>query len=228
MAIVHDFVQVQSEGEKQWYYIARPEGAGRWPGLVIIQEYWGLKAHMFDMGQRFAQEGYVTLVPDLYHGRVAVVSEEAGAMRRSYSNDHLAKELNAAARHLKTNASCTGKVAAIGYCAGGEWVFAAAVSSKDLNAAAVYYGMHPEPIDRLKDLACPLLGVYGETDARITVPAKEQVQPKLKELGKTFEMYVYPGAGHAFFNDMRPAVYHAEAAKDAWPKTLAFFKRHLA
>ena len=225
--VLHDSVQLQSDGGKQWCYQVRPDGAGKWPGLVIIQEWWGLKAHMFDMAQRFAEQGYVTIVPDLYYGKVAGIAEEAGVLRRSLNNDRLVREISAAARHLKAHPSCTGKVGAIGYCAGGEFVFLTAVGSKDLDAAAVYYGMHPEPIERLNALSCPLLGIYGEEDVRITVPAREQVQPRLKQLGKTFEMYFYPGAGHAFSNDMRPAIYRPEAAKDAWQKTLAFFKQHL-
>jgi len=229
MAIVlHEFVHIQSDGERQPGYLARPEGEGRWPGLVIIQEWWGLKAHMFDLGQRFAQQGYVTLVPDLYYGRVAGTPEEAGAMRRALDNDRLVREISAAARHLKAHPACSGRVGAIGYCAGGEFVFLTAVRSRELDAVAVYYGMHPEPLERLQDLACPLLGIYGEEDTRITVPAREQVQPKLRELGKTFEMYFYPGAGHAFFNDTRPEVYRPEAARDAWERTLTFFRRYLA
>ncbi|MBI2919177.1 MAG: dienelactone hydrolase family protein [Chloroflexi bacterium] len=228
MSIVHDFVTLQSGSDKQWGYLARPQGEGRWPGLVVIMEWWGIKAHMFDMGQRFAEAGFVALVPDLYRGKVAIVPEEAGTLRKALTNESVANDISAAARFLKRYPSCNGKAGAIGYCAGGEWVFLTAVSTKDLDTAVVYYGMHPEPLERLKDLPCPLLGIYGEEDTRITVPAKEQVQPKLKELGKTFEMYFYPGAPHAFFNDMRPQVYRPEASKDAWQKTLPFLKRYLA
>jgi carboxymethylenebutenolidase len=122
-------------------------------------------------------------------------------------------------------AACTGKLGCVGFCMGGGLTYRFACHSDVLSAAVVFYGSSPNQLDEAKTLSCPMLGLYGEADARITslVPALVEA---LRANGKSVETHVYPGAPHAFFNDEAES-YRAEAARDAWERALAFFRRHL-
>ncbi len=126
------------------------------------------------------------------------------------------------ARALRKDERCTGRVASTGYCLGGNLSARLAGADPGLCAAAIYYGPSPDP-EIMKDLACPLIGFYGEQDERITsgVPAFEQA---LRAAGHDVEVHIYPDTGHAFFNDTRPS-YRLDAARDAWARTLALFAR---
>ncbi len=251
-------------------YTARPSSAkGRLPAIVVIQEVWGVDAHMRDLTHRFAEAGYIAGAPDLYgHGgkrpevlsfeRVALVKSELDKVSSNVWNDPAAREaivqglpesqraeaketmtallnpdrpiarfmsdLVAAAVHLRGMPECTGRVGSVGYCIGGMLSALLAAQDKELNGAAIYYGMSPKP-EVMNEVQCPLIGFYGADDTRITasVPAFSDA---LRTQGKSFESHVYPNTPHAFFNDTRPS-YRVDAARDAWARTLGFFSKWL-
>ncbi len=220
-------VEYKANGGVATGYLAWPNRRGPVPGIVLIQEWWGLDDHIKDVSRRFAAEDYVVLSPDLFHGKATKEPSEAMKLTQSMDRDHAMKELNGAVAFLKGQPFSTGKVGVIGYCLGGGLSLATACANRDVNACVVYYGGNPTPIDAVRNLNCSLLGVYAEHDERTTAgvaPLKEV----LAKAGKKHDIHIYPGTQHAFFNDTRPEIYSAAAARDAWQKTLAFFKENLA
>ena len=206
-------------------FLARPEATGAFPGVIVIQEWWGLVPHIKDVASRFAAEGFVALAPDLYHGQTA--SEPDGAMQlsRSLAWESALHDLKATAKHFSRLPYCTGAIGSVGFCMGGGLSFRLAAHTDDLSACVIFYGMSPDQLAEAEQVNCPVLGHYGEEDARITqsMPALESA---LRNAGTPVEMHVYGGAPHAFFNDESPA-YREWAAKEAWARTLAFFNEHL-
>ncbi|MDW8060742.1 MAG: dienelactone hydrolase family protein [Thermomicrobium sp.] len=198
------------------------------PGVVVIQEWWGLEPHIQDVVDRFAAEGFVALAPDLYHGKVATEPDEARKLAMALEYPRAIAEIVAAARYLLTRGDVRGqKVGVVGFCMGGALSLLSACEGDLFGAAVVFYGRNPDPIERVRTLSCPLLGLYGEADQAIPPSEVERLRAALAAAGKEFELHVYPGAPHAFFNDTR-ASYRPEAAIDAWRRTLAFLRRHLA
>jgi carboxymethylenebutenolidase len=257
-------------------YLARPERArGRLPGLLVIQEGWGVDAHIEDVTRRLAAAGYVALAPDLFAEKgkrpeplsrerlaeLQAFANESGANvfgdpqaraqalatraehergRLSESLDMLAAvgfsaakladhvvTLKAAATYLRAERSDTTgqKVGAIGFCLGGGLAALLACRDPELGAAVIYYGSAPPP-GEIPAIRCPVLGMYGGKDARITGQVPSLVQA-MAAAGKAFEHHVYAEAGHAFFNDGRPS-YDAGAARDAFARTLGFLRDALA
>ncbi len=218
-------VTFRVNGEQASGHEARPVGTGPFPGVVVIQEWWGLEPHIKDVAERFAREGYYALAPDLYHGQVTEEPDEAMKLTRALDRDLAVKEIEAAIRHIKSQPSSNKKVGVIGYCMGGGLAFAAAINSRNVDAANPYYGGVPNPVEQVERIQCPLMAFFSATDRGVpeNVPVLEQT---LKRFGKRAECRIYD-APHAFFNDRRPS-YREEAAKDAWQRTLAFFQQHLS
>ena len=208
-------------------YIRRPQREGQHPGIVLIQEWWGVDDHIKDVTDRFAGEGYVTLAPDLFHGVVTSEPDEAMKLTQAMDMDRAVKELNGAVAYLKSQPFTSGKVGSIGYCLGGGLSILTACRNPDLDACVVYYGASPNPIDQVQNIACPVLGNYAEMDERVNATL-DGLKAAMERYGKSFEMHMYPGAHHAFFNDANPSVYNREAASLAWERTLAFFKANLS
>ncbi|MBI4201981.1 MAG: dienelactone hydrolase family protein [Chloroflexi bacterium] len=219
-------VEFKANGGTAQGYLAWPNRRGPAPGIVLIQEWWGLDDHIKDVARRFAAQGYAVLAPDLYHGQVTTEPSEAMKLTQSMDRDRAMKELKGAVLFLKEQPFSTGKVGTIGYCMGGGLSLAAACANREVDACVVYYGGSPSPIDQVRNLNGPFLGIYAERDTRITgaVPALREA---LAQAGKTFETHVYQGADHAFFNDTRSEIYNPAASQDAWQKTLAFFATNL-
>ena len=208
-------------------YISRPQREGRYPGIVLIQEWWGVDDHIKDVTDRFAGEGYVTLAPDLFHGVVTSEPDEAMKLTQAMDMDRAVKELNGAVAYLKGQPFTSGKVGTIGYCLGGGLSILTACRNPDLNACVVYYGGSPDPIDQVQSIACPVLGNYAELDEGVNATL-DSLKAAMERYGKSFEMHMYQGAHHGFFNDSNPSVYSPEAAPQAWERTLAFFKANLS
>ena len=208
-------------------YLATPkQGSG--PGVIIIQEWWGLVDHIKDLCDRFAQEGFVALAPDLYHGKSTKSPDEAGRLMMAMRIDEAERDLTAAAQYLLTLDSTTSdKVGVVGFCMGGALSLYTATKNPQVGAAVVFYGGHPKVKPDLPNLQAPVLGLYGEKDRSVTPASAHELERQVKALGKQIEVIVYPGADHGFFNDMRPEVYNAEAAADAWRRTLAFLRENL-
>lgn len=211
-------------------YLAAPSGEGRFPGVLVIHENRGLNEHTRDVARRFAGEGFVALAVDglSRKGGTAAMKtpDEARAMIGQITMEESLSDLEAGLTYLNGLANVqTGKLGSVGFCWGGARSFALATRENPLKAAVVFYGSPPSD-DDLKKVKCPVLGNYGETDTRITSTVLH-VAEVLKAAGKSYDPKIYAGAGHAFFNDTGGDRYFPEAAKDAWARTLAFFREHL-
>ncbi|HEX8463999.1 MAG TPA: dienelactone hydrolase family protein [Abditibacterium sp.] len=212
-------------------YLATPQGAGPFPAVVVIHENRGLNEHTRDVARRFAGQGFVALAIDLLSRRggtssMATPDEARTAIGTISAADALA-DLEASLVYLDTlPAVQKGKLASVGFCWGGARSWALATQSEKLKAAVVFYGSAPAT-EQLVQVKVPILGLYGETDTRITSLVPE-VDQAMKAAGKSFEFKIYEGAGHAFFNDTSPDRFNAVAAADAWTRTLAFLRAKLA
>lgn len=220
-------VEFKANGRTANGYLAIPaQGSG--PGVIVIQEWWGLVDHIKDVCDRFAAEGFVALAPDLFHGQSTKSPDEAGKLMMALRIDEAEKDLSGAAQYLLNHKATTGdKVGVVGFCMGGALSLYTATKNPNIGACVVFYGGHPNVKPDLPNLHAPLLGIYGERDKSVTPASAHKLEQRLKSLGKQVEVIVYPDADHAFFNDTRPAVYNAQAAADAWPRTIDFFRKHL-
>jgi carboxymethylenebutenolidase len=219
-------MKVQFGGQKSPGYLARPAKPG--PGIVVIQEWWGLVPHIERIADRFAEAGFVALAPDLYHGKQAKSPDEAGKLMMSLRIEEAARDLAEAIQYLKSQPDVSGeKVGTIGFCMGGALSLFAACRNKDVGACAVFYGGHPNVKPDLNALQAPVLGIYAGKDTFVSPQVVADLDRQLTALGKRHEFHTYPNQDHAFFNNTRPEVYDRAAADDAWQKTVAFFRREL-
>ena len=213
-------------GNTRGYLSVPRNGSG--PGVVVIQEWWGLVDHIKDVCDRFAGEGFVALAPDLYHGKTAKSPDEAGKLMMALRIDQAEQDLSAAIEYLATLDSTTSeKVGVVGFCMGGALSLYTATKNPHVGACVVFYGGHPNVKPDLPNLHAPVLGLYAARDGFVTPDSVHQLESQLKELGKQIEAHIYPGTDHAFFNDTRPEVYDADAADDAWRRTVQFLRKHL-
>jgi carboxymethylenebutenolidase len=207
-------------------YLARPAGAGKWPGIVVIHENRGLNPHIEDVTRRLALEDFVAFAPDALTpvGGYPGDEEKAAQLFRELNAEKRAEDLIAAADFLKARPECTGKIGAVGFCFGGAILNMMAVRIPYLAAAVPFYGAQPSAADAAR-IKAPLLLHYAEKDERINAgwPAFEAA---LKANNIKYQMYMYPGTNHAFLNDTTPR-YDEAAAKLAWSRTIAFFKENL-
>jgi carboxymethylenebutenolidase len=209
-------------------YLARPEGNGPFPALLVIQEWWGLDAQTKSIADRFAAEGYLAFAPDVYHGELAGLDdpEKAGALVQKYASsapDELVNVFDA----LKANSDCTGKIASVGFCFGGRMSLELGIR-RPLDAVCTFYGGGMQALfDELHKLLSPVLGFFGDADVSIPAGTIERFREILERLGIEHEIIVYPNSGHAFFRDSDPRVYKPEASRDAWERTQKFFAKHL-
>jgi carboxymethylenebutenolidase len=211
-------------------YLAIPK-SGKGPGVIVLQEWWGLVDHIKDVAERFAAEGFVALAPDLYQGKKAELDEpdEAGKLLMALDIERTSEVLARAAQWLVENEAVTSEqVGVVGFCMGGQLSMFAACLTDHIGAAVNFYGIHPNVHPNFEELNAPLLGIFAEQDhSYATVETVKKMDEELTKLGKPHEFHTYP-ADHAFFNDTRPGVYNKAAAEDAWKKTLAFFRKNLA
>ncbi len=223
-----EMVQFPFAGGTTGGYLAVPE-QGSGPGVIVIQEWWGLVDHIKDLCDRFAAEGFVALAPDMYHGKSAKSPDEAGKLMMALRIDEAERDLSAAVDYLETQDSTTSnKVGVVGFCMGGALALYAASKNSKIGACVVFYGIHPKVKPDLPNLEAPVLGNYGEKDHSVPPAVVHDLEQQLKDLGKQVDMKIYEGADHAFFNDTRAEVYDAEASADAWQRTLAFLREHLS
>ena len=223
-----EMVEFPFAGGKTGGYLATPkQGSG--PGVIVIQEWWGLVDHVKDVCDRFADEGFVALAPDLYHGKSTKSPDEAGRLMMAMRIDEAERDLSAAAQYLLTLDSTTSeKIGVVGFCMGGALALYTATKNPQIGASIVFYGGHPKVKPDLPNLHAPVLGLYGEKDRSVTPESVRELERQVKRLGKQIEVVIYPGADHAFFNDTRPEVYNAGAAADAWRRTIAFLRENLS
>ncbi len=214
-------------GKLEKYYEAVPKtGAG--PGVIVLQEWWGLVPHIQDVCDRLADAGFVALAPDLYHGEVGQSPDEAGRLMMALNIESAARDLGAAVRRLREHpAVAAPKVGVMGFCMGGQLALYAASRFPEIGACADFYGIHPSVKPDLSGVRCPVLGIFAEKDAYVTPAVARALEADLKKHGVRTEFTVHPGVDHAFFNDSRPQVYHAETARKVWARLLDFFRENL-
>lgn len=208
-------------------YLAK-SATGKGPGVVVIQEWWGLVGHIKNVADRFAAEGFTALAPDLYEGETAAEPDDAGKLMMALDIANAEKILRGAVDRLLQDEATTGdRVGVIGFCMGGQLSMYAAATNPKIGACVNFYGIHPNVKPPFENLQAPILGIFAENDTMTTPAVVAELSKTLHSHGKRHEFHTYPGVGHAFFNDDRPQVYDAAAAEDAWKRVVEFFKREL-
>jgi carboxymethylenebutenolidase len=213
-------------------YLARPTKSGQYPGLLVIHENRGLDDHVRDVARRFAKAGYVALAPDF-------LSRQGGTMKANPKGEGLpnirelapsqevVEDAEAGIKYLRVLPDVRrDRMGVVGFCWGGGMAFITATQIPALRATVVYYGASPSPLDLVKDIQGPVMAHYGEKDPNINkgIPDTEAA---MKKYHKVYDYKIYPGAQHAFNNDSNPERYDARAAKEAWERTMEFFKKNL-
>jgi carboxymethylenebutenolidase len=204
-------------------YLSRP--AGGHSAVIVLQEWWGLVPHIKDVADRFAGEGYLALAPDLYHGKSTVEVAEAQHLMEGLDWALAAEEIAGATAFLREQQGAT-RVGVVGFCMGGALTMIAA-TQPGIDAYAAFYGFPPAGAAPVDDITAPGLLFFGEEETFFSVSDAQAFADRQGSKGREAEVVVYPGAGHAFFNDTRAEAYHAVAAPDAWRRTLELFGRHL-
>ena len=219
-----DRIMFRTNGTATPGYLARPARPG--PGVIVIQEWWGLVPQIEHVADRLAEEGFVALAPDLYHGQSTTSPDQAGKLMMSLRIDEAARDLAAAIDYLAALPEVIApKVGTMGFCMGGALSLFAACRNPEVGAAVVFYGGHPNVQPDLKSLEAPVLGIFAGKDTFVTPQMVAGLDSQLTQLGKRHTFHTYAGATHAFFNEERPEVYDPAAAADAWAKSIAFLRR---
>jgi len=222
-------VTFASNGATAHGYLALPD-SGRGPGVVVIQEWWGLTTHIVDVTNRLATDGFVALAPDLYGGTTTHDAEEAGKLMQELPVQQAARDLGGAVDYLLGHEAVTSsKIGAVGFCMGGGFVLVLAAQQGDkIGAAVPFYAVLGEDYPSFENLSAPVLGHFGEQD-------EFQSHDQVRELAATIEQQsgkrpdfrFYP-AGHAFFNDENLlGTYDPDQATKAWEATVSFLRAHL-
>jgi carboxymethylenebutenolidase len=231
VAVLSETVQYGlREGKPLTGYLAYPETAhGGLPGVLMFHEWWGLNDNVRAMADKLAGQGYVVLALDFYGGDTATAPDRARELAQAVMSDPEAINGNIrAAWKFMTEEIGALSVASMGWCLGGTLAFnAALLYPEQLAATVVYYG-HVSTVsrDQLAMLNMPILGIFGAEDGGIPVEGVRAFEQTLNELGKDAEVVIYDGAGHAFANPSGEN-FRAEAAEDAWRRTLVFLDRTL-
>lgn len=222
-----EMVEFRSNGSTCGGYLARPHSGGG-PGVIVIQEWWGLVPHIQDICDRLAVEGFVALAPDLYHGEKTTEPDDAGKLLMGMRIEQAAKDMAGAVDYLLGDGGATGPaVGVVGFCMGGGLALFLAALKEEVTACVPFYGMGPgvQNLDPSKHRA-DVLAHWATEDTYSTREGVAELEQKLRDAGWPVESFWYE-ADHAFFNDQRPEVYNADAAQQSWERTLAFFRAKL-
>jgi len=212
-------------------WVVHPERPDKAPVVIVIHEIFGLTDWVRGVADALAAEGFVAVAPDLLSGlgpggggTASFPGDSAREAIRGLKSDEVARRLDAVRAAGLGMPSAAAKSACIGFCWGGSSSFAYAAAQPGLSAAVVYYGTGPQDRDSMRRIACPVLGLYGGDDARVTSTVAGTAEA-MKELGKTFEPHTYPGAGHGFLRQQTGREGAIKAAREAWGETIAFLKK---
>jgi carboxymethylenebutenolidase len=226
--------EVAVGGSPMSCFVARPDGDGPFPGVVVCMHAPGVDAFIQGRAKELAKVGFVAISPDLYHRDPA--SKDDPLMRMGRLRDQqLLEDLAIATTHLRGLSYVDeSRVGSIGFCMGGRIAYLHATADPNLEAAVVFYGGNilvpwgegPAPLERSAAIVCPMLGLFGQEDTNPSQQDVARIDEHLTRLGKVHTFHSYPGAGHAFLNDSRPS-YRPDAAADAWGKCLAMLHQHL-
>jgi carboxymethylenebutenolidase len=238
-------VSFRSEGTKIPAYLARPRERGRYPGVILIHDIFGVSDHARDVARRFANVGFAALLPDCF-ARIDLGTGESledVRPRAALLDDRLTvRDLENAAALLRSLSYCSGKIGTVGFCMGGRSALLLACSSDKIDATIDCWGggissdspvtsQHPVPVVNLvKNLKRPVYAVFGADDENPSLAHAAELRARLEREGKLglVTMETFANAGHAFFADVRPERYREKAAFELWPKMVSFFKTHLS
>lgn len=221
-------IELYANGRQTRGYLARPAGERTRPGVVVIQEWWGLNDNIRDIADRFATEGFVALAPDLYYGETAHEPDEARKLAMALEYPDALGVIQAAVNYLLADERVAPKkVGVVGFCMGGGLAWHGAAKLEGIGAAVPCYGGGPEmtPQEAAR-IQSPVLAIYGGQDRGVSPEVARRRAALMDAAGVKHEMVIYEDAGHAFMNDRRP-VYDPEAAEDAWRRILALFRETL-
>jgi carboxymethylenebutenolidase len=219
-------VEFPANGATAKGYLAEPDGEG--PGVVVLQEWWGVDDHIRDVCDRFASEGFVALAPDLFHGETTDQPDEAQQKMMAMNMDEAEKEMRGAVQFLAQHEKCNGNIGSVGFCLGGGLSVWAAATNPDIGAAVTFYYVMPHGKPDFSNIQAPVLGHFGTGDDFISVEDAKALEEEIRAGGNEVTFEFYEGAGHAFFNDTnRLGTHDPEHARNAWQRTIDFFKRHL-
>jgi carboxymethylenebutenolidase len=221
-------VEFEANGGTARGYLAEPDGEG--PGVVVLQEWWGVEDHIKSVCDRFASEGFVALAPDLYHGETTEQPDEAQQKMMAMNMDEAEKEMRGAVDYVAAHPKCNGQIGAVGFCLGGGLSVWAATVNPKVGAVSTFYYVMPHGKPDFSQLKAPVLGHFGTSDDFVSVDDAKALEQEIQEGGGgEVEFVFYQGAGHAFFADHdRLGTYHEEHARNAWQRTVDFFKKHLS
>ncbi len=221
------FVRIGSGAAATGAFVAYPPGGGSGPGIVLAHEWWGLNKQIRGLARRLARDGgYVVIVPDLYHGKVADDPEQAHVLSRALEMPAADAVLAAATTQLRGDPRVKGRLGVMGLCMGGSIALDYAMHEPGLAAVVMFYGGPDEDPAHLAKLTAPVLAHFGAEDDGIPAERVARFQAAMKQAGRSLQVYTYAGAGHAFMNDSRPS-YRPDAARQAWARTLDFLQRRL-
>jgi carboxymethylenebutenolidase len=210
-------------------FLAKPDGPGPFPAVIVLHEWWGLDAWMKDQARALAKEGYAALALDLYRGKVTAKQEEAHQLMMGTPIDRQLRDMKAAFAYLAGRKDVVKtRIASLGFCMGGRNSFTLAIEEPTLAAAVVYYGAPPTDPAAITKIRAPMLGNFGGDDEGPSPAQAREFEAAAKKAGKTFDLKVYQGAPHAFANPNNPwKGYRKDAANDAWTRTTSFLRHYL-
>jgi carboxymethylenebutenolidase len=222
-------VEFEANGGTATGYVAVPE-SGRGPGVVVLQEWWGLDDHIKDVCDRLAEAGFIALAPDLYRGETTDQPSEAEQKMMAMNMDQAEKDMRGAVDYVAGHEGFEGDgVGAVGFCLGGGLAVWAATANPKVKAVSTFYYVMPHGKPDFSKVNGPVLGHFGTADDFVPVDDAKALEKEIAEgSGQDVRFEFYEGAGHAFFNHHdRLGTYHEGHAKSAWQRTVDFFKRNL-
>lgn len=220
-------LQIESEDGDFAGYLSVPS-AGHGPGVLVIQEWWGLVPQIESVCDRLARAGFVALAPDLYRGESTSDPDAAGRMMMNLEIERAGRDLGAAALTLRRQPEVDGRaIGCVGFCMGGQLALYAACLRDEIRAVVDCYGVHPEVSPDLAQCRAAVLGIFAENDDFIPASAVEALRDSLAAADVRHTIEIVPGVQHAFLNDDRPDVYAAAAAVRTWQKIEAFLSAEL-
>jgi carboxymethylenebutenolidase len=221
-------VSYKSGSETVSGFLALPEGGGKHPAIIAIHEWWGLNDWIKEEAQKYAAQGYVVLAVDLYRGKVATSPDDAHILMRGLPDDRGLRDLEAAYSYLSSRPDVdASKIGSIGWCMGGGWSLKLAVDQPKLAACVVNYGMLPTDPATIAKIKAPVMGNFGADDRGIPPDSVNAFESSMKADGKTTDIKIYTGAGHAFENPNNKDGYRPEATADAGKRISGFFEKYL-
>ena len=221
-------ITIKSGDEEIKAFLAVPEGKGPFPAVVVIQEWWGLNDWIQDNAKHFAAKGFVAIAPDLYRGKVTDDPKIAAQLRKGMPSDRALQDCKAAVTAVAVMPNVQkNKIGSIGWCMGGGWSIKLAEDQPKLAAFVVNYGSLPTDKALIAKINAPMLGNFGAEDKGIPPESVQAFEDAMKAAGKSTDIKIYGGAGHAFENPNNRDGYRPEATADAEKRVATFFRKNL-